>query len=503
MFNCFYFQGMCSFGAINAPEITIKFKIFTDAIDDISFFKRLSRLILSMLKLNIPWKTKKQWFSTFKYRHVKCSKFSYTSELFASVDCLHINHTILFYIDDEITLREISDFYSNISNSNLKWTYIEKSYLNSSVTNISVTNIAFEGTPTVLKEEYQYEMLSKDSLTVDLRFSRDEIFYQQFLGVNLSTAQIFSHLELIASVFYNSSYFNSPNYTFKLVGVTMLSPDVHVKLTKTNDYVVYFDWDLLKIILTYLFMGLSSVLLLTVILIQRYFKQTNNPTRKLSTNVMVCMLLSHLLFMLGFGANAIYIVCFTIGVMSHYAWLCCFSWITLHMVLITKRISKLRTSPNMPQISYISIDNYIIGYGIPLMIVIPSVLLDLFSELKVGYGSEVCFPSVFPSNIAVFIAPVTFTILINTVASIVSGRFINLMQQDILKQYNSMQMRSYLFVYTRFFIFSGSSWLLGIIAELINLKLFEILFIVLAGSNGFFFGICMLISLRRQVRKKH
>lgn len=409
-----------------------------------------------------------------------CSNFSI---------CHFMNIVYVFYVNESVSLKEISDFYENLKDMN--WTYVEKSRGQPMVFSMTTIRHAPDMVQKTPDSNYEYCKLHNTSVTVQYyKKLRDEL---RRIGPKIRKAP--KRLVVIAFFPQHESKMKDKIESYKLLSISY-SSTVWKRVLKETD-IVYFQN--IQVISTFVTMGMSSFFLCVALIIRKCLNLSNNVAGKVSEHLMISMLLSHLLFMFGFGANDYHMVCLVIGILSHYVWLCCFTWMTTYTITLLKAMFKLNQNPYLQTANQFPIYNYIVGYGFPLTIVLPSVILDLTNRLQIGYATEMCFPSVFPVNIVVFIGPISISILINVVILLVAGRKIYAFQQSIE---HSAAIESHLYwpVYLRFFIFSGLSWSLGIIAEATDQDILRILFIFLAGSHGFFFSVSLLIS--RQVKTK-
>ena len=116
----------------------------------------------------------------------------------------------------------------------------------------------------------------------------------------------------------------------------------------------------------------------------------------------VALTLVNILFLVGVGANDYKLICYIIGVVLHYLWLTVFSFMTVVVLDIGHNIRSRKHN-----IGYLQNDSLqkryltLIGLAIPLLIVIPSVILDQYhiSMFACNYGGKICFPSSYPANL--------------------------------------------------------------------------------------------------------
>lgn len=408
--------------------------------------------------------------------------------------CHIINLVYFFSINETVSLQELSLFYQDLNRMN--WTYIEKD--KSDPQKYSMTTFKYD--PTLVQRPPNVTFTNcLSQIRYIIKAKEFEIKVREELReVKPKVKRIPDFLEVIATSVQNESDALDKINSFKLLSISYsVDTTVWKRFYKETDNG---DLQNIQIILSFVTMGFSSLFLLATLILHKCINLSNNVAGKVCEHLMISMLFSHLFFMFGFGANDYHMVCLIVGILSHYVWLCCFTWMTTYTITLLKAMMKLNQNPNMQSASHVPIYNYVIGYGIPFIIVIPSAILDITNSYQIGYATNVCFPSIFPVNIVVFIGPIFISILVNVFVLLVAGCKIYTFQQSIKGHSAEIGTHSYWPVYIRFCIFSGLSWLLGIIAEATDQDILRIVFIFLAGSHGFLFSVSLLIS--RQVKYK-
>lgn len=493
----FALQGKFGFeAAVGNCELEIYFKVLTNAsfVDHLTF--RLMGLTYKIVQMVIPWEIKVTNTRAFNIHcYIAQPHRNDTFPCLGSENCLKINIILYITLKKQVTLQEISDFHGSFNSIN--WTYIEK---DTETSECSFSMISFvpekdrtpNNLPTALCLYYENQRIK---LFIGMLHEHLKVLKYNNHGYHIP-----ERVNVVASIEKNENNMNSEIESFKILQFLFNSQETNqIKQTfSTRTENTYLKN--IQNISTFVTMGLSSIFLLVTFVIHKYLNLSMNTAGKVSEHLMISMFFSHVLFMFGFGANDYHVICFVIGVISHYVWLSCFSWMSTYTITLLRAMLKLKQNPNSHMTSHFSNYNYITGYGFPLLIVLPSCVLDLCSNYRVGYSDDVCFPSVWPLNLVVFIAPISVSMMMNVVALILAGRIISIYQRSIEDCSKSIKSRSYWPVYLRFFIFSGFSWSLGIIAEATNQDILRILFIYAAGCHGFLFSISLLIS--RKIQRK-
>lgn len=478
-------------------ELAFDLKLISNASVDYMFLTRVQAVIYTVLKSTMPWEIKKSFHGVFSYNYVHFSdnvsnSLRNDSRRLTCLGCFDINATIYIELQERIHLREISIFKSNFGK--IDWTYIEQYHTGTSMKNFSVTYIK-NGNVTTKNYDFIFAYVrfqSKEELEFVSRLYKEISAFTK-----LNTVETPERLKMIGLLTSNKSdarhdCFHIVHISLNTTKISNYSFEPFAPLGKT----MILDMANIEIILTCIFMGLSSVSLLFAVVIQKHLKLTKSHAGKLSQSLMICMIFSHLLFIFGFGANDYNDVCFVIGVISHYVWLCCFTWMVIYSAMIIQVVKK--QSMQMVTLKSLPFYIYIIGYGTPFFIVVPSLILDLTTQIKIGYADDVCFPSVYPTNIVVFILPVSISILMNVFVLTVVGCHVRTSEKGIEDLSTNVQTRLYWPVYIRLVLFSGLSWLLGIVAEATGIDFIRFVFLCSAGLHGFFFSVSYLTS--KQVR---
>lgn len=263
-------------------------------------------------------------------------------------------------------------------------------------------------------------------------------------------------------------------------------------------------WSFVTIV-TYVTLGMSCCSLILTLSVYSYFGLFQSSSGVMSKCMMVTMLSAQLLFIVGVGgASNVKAVCTAIGVLSHYLWLCSFAWMSIVLFDILKMIKTLSSCPAALQSGQkVSKMVYCTGFLVPFLIVLPCAILDIFSEVDIGYsGGDVCFPTGFLANLFSFTLPVVLSLFFNIVTSVAASVSLYRYNDTVLLLQSVRQARTNIPVYMRLSILCACPWILGIFANIFPYDALRYIYILLAGSHGTFVGISFLLarSVRSRIR---
>lgn len=244
-------------------------------------------------------------------------------------------------------------------------------------------------------------------------------------------------------------------------------------------------------ILTYGCMGLSCISLSFAIAIHKLLSLQNTTPGTNTFNILLNMLLSHVFFMVGIGANDNQIVCSILGMIIHYLWLTTFAFMTIGIVHIANAFTKISREPNASNDKgYKARWKFtIMGYILGMIIVAVSIVVEMVDAIpmKVGYGGKICFPSDYPATLIFVSGPLVLSLTINIICLIVT--ICAICRQLTTCKVLEKAYFTYLTVYIRLTCLSGLLWMFGLMSALFENDVINMLFIVLVGLQGFFISI--------------
>lgn len=223
-------------------------------------------------------------------------------------------------------------------------------------------------------------------------------------------------------------------------------------------------------ILTYITLGISCLSLMITLIVYTKLGLFLSQPGIISKHMMGNMLVAQLLFIGGAGASDVTVICTVIGIVSHFLWLCSFTWISAFLFSILEMMSLLRTYPGALTTDR-SFSNvyYCFGYLLPFIIVLLCSLLDIFTEIDIGYNhGKVCFPTGFPANLFSFTLPVLLSLCVNIVVLVLTSISITRYNNTTQLLHSVRKMRSFIPTYIRLNILCACPWILGIIADMVE-----------------------------------
>lgn len=257
----------------------------------------------------------------------------------------------------------------------------------------------------------------------------------------------------------------------------------------------------IQVIITYSTMGLSSLSLAFAICLFVYFKLYNNFGDQICINIMCTLVLTNVIFMCGIGFVDNSNVCYIIGVVLHFLWLCVFTWVSLFTIVFTVTLWKMEMHPTFnPDKIWSKRPLYFSGYGIPAMIAASCIVFEtVWLDFHMDYNGNVCFPTGFPENIVFFTAPVVLSITVNVLLLILASKLLKKQFLDSLTQ-PSQALSVYIATIIKLCLFSGVFWIFGVLSQALENDILAFIFIICCGSQGLVFAVCFVTSSR--IRRK-
>lgn len=281
------------------------------------------------------------------------------------------------------------------------------------------------------------------------------------------------------------------NYTIEVSSEKRVKPSFEINLNASYDYDEF-----VKGILTYITLSISCGAILPTLIIHRYINLASSIPGLISEQILVILFLFNVCFISGGLVRPYQTVCFIISVISHFLLLSFFSWVS---IFVCHTLQKLKTIRKINRNPFIKVPfpkkYFLIGYSIPFAIVLPSVILEVCdcTNINFGYTKSACFPTGYPENLVVVVAPVLLCLLIHLVCLAYSAWYfhkVNRVNPD-----DSMNTsKSYLSVYLRLGLISCLSWGLGVLSEALDANILRYLFIIFSGSHGMVFTLCIVTT---------
>jgi hypothetical protein len=252
----------------------------------------------------------------------------------------------------------------------------------------------------------------------------------------------------------------------------------------------------IEIILTYSCMSISCVALVVSIVTYRAIPFLRTFPGRVSVCLMGMLLLAQVVFMGGVGLRDYPVACTGIAVLMHYTWLSTVAWMCtscFHMWFTFASNGQLSMRESSARRS-IWIKYRLFACGLPFCIVLGCTLTDFLypGTQYFGYGKTVCFISEPVAVGFAFALPIGFAMLVNILLFCLSARAIHAMPvltTTVNRPINSL-------VFLKLSSLMGLMWLIGFLAELLNLMILRLLFIVANGLQGLLIFIAFVCSKR-------
>ena len=176
--------------------------------------------------------------------------------------------------------------------------------------------------------------------------------------------------------------------------------------------------------LSYIGVSIDFVSCLLFLLTFFLFKDLRTFFSKLMVNFVFSILLGDVIFLFGgpfFTFISLPNLCIAVGIILHYVYLCRFFWMTVmwsEMVKNTYNIRKLNKSP--PKNWKLLTLYILLAWLIPLVIVIPTIIVNFTVDSSVNYGiGGGCWINQPIALIVTFVIPVGLSIVFNVIAFVI------------------------------------------------------------------------------------
>ena len=239
-----------------------------------------------------------------------------------------------------------------------------------------------------------------------------------------------------------------------------------------------------EIILIYICYGFSCTCLMIAIPLHACTSSWNTVAGKNVHFLMLSFLLSNIAFLFGIQ-NSDEGLCFWNSVFIQYFFLCDFSWMSVCLIHLTYMLYFLNlernksTGLNLKTVLLLALA----GFGVPLVIVVTSVLLDRYGtvDTEVGYADgTICFPRRYPMNMFIFLGPVAFAMIFNIICLVIVAVIVHQSNKSTNGS-STKPYHWYMPLFIRLSIVSGLSWAFGYLAEATGIAVFRYFFIVFGG----------------------
>ena len=299
------------------------------------------------------------------------------------------------------------------------------------------------------------------------------------------------------------------NDTFEIVGHNGSSPIICSNFTQNGTIsqsttVFNYSYPPILSVLTYVCCSLSVVGCVLVLLTYSLFKELRTLPGQILMNLASTILATCLFLLVGIPIAVLAEkdeLCEATAMLLHFAMLSQFSWMSIMSFELLRtfyRASRLhlvqdKSTKNKRFLLYL-----LIGWGIPILITIISLLVNITTDL-IQYGRDgFCWIGHVPSFYVAFLAPVALSIVFNGITFIITFCLLYKASRNEakLKKFNKGNI-SYLRIYLCVFSVTGLTWIFGFLAILIGDDWAWYVFIILNSTQGLF--ICMAFIFSKKI----
>ena len=283
-----------------------------------------------------------------------------------------------------------------------------------------------------------------------------------------------------------------------------------------------FDFPLEYSILAYMGCSLSVIGCILILLTYSLFKELRTLPSQILMHLAVAILIGNLLILGGVPiGQKVRIICSPVAILEHYIFLSQFCWMSLMSTEIARNLYqafKMKANESKAYKVKLLVVYALLGWGIPLLIVLPTIIVNFTTTDLVLYGenedgtSGVCWINHLYSAIVVYHAPLGFLLIYNAVIFVIVTVYlcVSFISRSKL---NSNKKTPFLRFNIAIFSVSGITWIFWFIALLPGLQWAFIPYIILNTAQGFVIFVAFLCTKRvallylnlvtRRWRRKH
>lgn len=349
-------------------------------------------------------------------------------------------------------------------------------------------------------EQYNYQGFYTGFVpSRDLKLSMTEMFIENSVDVENAFCD---------SVFIDCTYDNEAPGTERYLRIH----DVLCRNDLTDDDYLGYQLDVdspstVATFVTYIGVCLSVFFLVVSITVNKKIGLTRSVPGKNHENLSIALILSHILFVTGIGANDYQEVCLVVGILLHYIWLTVFAFMTITNVHMARNIRGMNITNTGGVIEdTIRTKRALTAAGLflPLIAVVPSCVMEYMDITPYApeYKGKVCFPTAYPANLLFVSGPILTCIAINAISLVMAIAFIYRHTNET-KHIQKSQSYQQINVYIRMSTLTGVFWVTGIIGVAFESEAVNYIFIVICSLQGFMIALCNLTTSKviREVKK--
>ena len=266
------------------------------------------------------------------------------------------------------------------------------------------------------------------------------------------------------------------------------------------------DIDLPLSIVTLICVGISIICLIVRIIMQFRITSFKNRPGKLQIQLTLAFLLAFVILIVGPFLSAIPEACTTAAILMAYGFLAAFIWMNVIAVdtwLVFRPSSAFSRSDEEQRLLIV---HYVLGWGIPVILVTPSVVLNYvdtgYVYMKPEFGGSRCWYTQRYAMLIYFGIPIATSILVNICLYIITS--INL-HRAFKNATSVIRAEGYHFgIYVRLFILMGITWIFGFISAFTDQIVVDFIFVIVTSLQGLFLFVSFVWNKRAMsdIRKR-
>ena len=272
--------------------------------------------------------------------------------------------------------------------------------------------------------------------------------------------------------------------------------------TEVNDTILYFNYPAGYFILTYIGCSLSVIGTILILLTYGLFKKVRTLPRTIVINVAAAILVSNLVILVGGPLAFETEACVAVAILLHYFFVAQFVWMSIACFEIARTLhwaTKLKVNKSKHFKTKIFIVYLLIGWGIPLAIVLTSIILNFTTDGVILYGVTEdgrrgsCWINDVESVAVAFITPLVATLLFNaTLFTYISVLLCKASRSQA--KLNKTKRTCYFRICISIFSVTGLTWVFGFVSLLARQDWAWYVFITLNTTQGFILFVAFLCT---------
>ena len=259
------------------------------------------------------------------------------------------------------------------------------------------------------------------------------------------------------------------------------------------------------LILTYIGCPLSVIGCILILLTYSLFKELRTLPSLILMYLAVAILIGNLLILVGGPVGEmVRVICTPVAIITHYIFLSQFGWMSLMSTEIARNLYqafKIKAHESKTYKIKFFVVYTLLGWGIPLLIVLLTVIVNFTTTDLVLYGKSKdgtpgrCWINHFASVVISFVTPLGISLVYNTIIFVVVTIYLCVSSKSHSKLKSDKKV-PFLRLNIAIFSVSGVTWIFGFLALLPQLEWAWIPFILLNSTQGFIIFVAFLCTKR-------